>query len=80
VRDGKVTREVKYLYAYDEEKLAIAQANAVVDETGAFEKDEISTPTTRRSSRSRRRTPSSTSRARSRRTRSRPARPRTSRS
>jgi DNA-directed RNA polymerase subunit beta len=42
VVDGRVTREVKYLYAYDEEKLAIAQANAAVDEKGRFVRDAIS--------------------------------------
>ena len=36
VKDGKVSREVKYLSALDEERLAIAQANAPVDEQGRF--------------------------------------------
>ncbi len=36
VRNGVVTNEVKYLSALEEEQLAIAQANAVVDEGGRF--------------------------------------------
>jgi len=36
VRDGKVTNEVKYLSALEEERLAIAQANAAIDEEGRF--------------------------------------------
>jgi DNA-directed RNA polymerase subunit beta len=36
VRDSTVTNEVKYLSALDEERLAIAQANAQVDERGRF--------------------------------------------
>jgi DNA-directed RNA polymerase subunit beta len=36
VRDGKVTNEVKYLSALEEERLAIAQANAVIGEDGSF--------------------------------------------
>jgi len=39
VKDGKVSREVKYLTALDEERLAIAQANAAVDEQGRFTTD-----------------------------------------
>jgi DNA-directed RNA polymerase subunit beta len=41
VKDGKVTREVKYLTALDEERLAIAQANAAVDENGRFTTDVV---------------------------------------
>ena len=41
VKDGKVTREVKYLTALDEERLAIAQANAAVDEQGRFLSDVV---------------------------------------
>src|SRR5690606_9480584 len=36
VRDGKVTNEDKYLSALEEERLAIAQANAAIDEEGRF--------------------------------------------
>jgi len=36
VREGVVTKEVKYLSALEEERLAIAQANAVIDEKGRF--------------------------------------------
>ncbi|MEN8183821.1 MAG: DNA-directed RNA polymerase subunit beta, partial [Myxococcota bacterium] len=42
VTDSRVTQEVKYLSALEEEKLAIAQANALVDEGGRFERDSIS--------------------------------------
>jgi DNA-directed RNA polymerase subunit beta len=41
VKDGKVSREVKYLTALDEERLAIAQANAAVDEQGRFLSDAV---------------------------------------
>ena len=41
VVNGKVTDEVEYLAAYDEEKYIIAQANAPVDEEGRFLKDRI---------------------------------------
>ena len=36
VRDGQVSDEVKYLSALEEERLAIAQANAPLDEKGVF--------------------------------------------
>ena len=36
VVDGKATKEVKFLDAYDEEKYFIAQANAKLKKTGAF--------------------------------------------
>ncbi|RMD47467.1 MAG: DNA-directed RNA polymerase subunit beta, partial [Aquificota bacterium] len=36
VRNGKVTDEIEYLAAYDEEKYVIAQANAPIDEKGNF--------------------------------------------
>ncbi|MCL4686624.1 DNA-directed RNA polymerase subunit beta [Myxococcota bacterium] len=36
VREEVVTKEVKYLSALEEERLAIAQANAVIDENGRF--------------------------------------------
>jgi len=39
---GQVTSEVKYLSALEEERLAIAQANAPVDENGRFARDVIS--------------------------------------
>ena len=42
VKDGKVTNEVKYLSALEEERLAIAQANAPVDATGRFQADSVS--------------------------------------
>jgi DNA-directed RNA polymerase subunit beta len=42
VKNGKVTNEVKYLSALEEEKLAIAQANALVDEKGRFVRDTVS--------------------------------------
>jgi len=41
VVDGKVTNEIEYLTAYDEEKYVIAQANAPIDENGNFLKDRI---------------------------------------
>jgi DNA-directed RNA polymerase subunit beta len=41
VDDGRVTAQVKYLSALDEERLAIAQANAPVDETGRFVRDVV---------------------------------------
>jgi DNA-directed RNA polymerase subunit beta len=42
VRDSHVTQEVKYLSALEEERLAIAQANAPVDEQGLFLRDNVS--------------------------------------
>jgi len=39
---GRVTNEVKYLSALEEERLAIAQANAPVDENGHFTRDVVS--------------------------------------
>jgi len=41
VKDGKVTNEIEYLAAYDEEKYIIAQANAPVDEEGNFLADRV---------------------------------------
>ena len=41
-QDGHVTNEVKYLSALEEERLAIAQANAVIDEKGRFLSDLVS--------------------------------------
>jgi DNA-directed RNA polymerase subunit beta len=42
VKDGRVSTEVKYLSALEEERLAIAQANAPLDERGAFRLDTVS--------------------------------------
>ncbi len=42
VRDGRVTDEVKYLSALEEERLTIAQANANVDAHGRFLSEQIS--------------------------------------
>jgi DNA-directed RNA polymerase subunit beta len=42
VRDSKVSNEVKYLSALEEERLAIAQANAPLDENGKFRLDSVS--------------------------------------
>src|SRR5262249_48177366 len=42
VREGHVSNEVKYLSALEEERLAIAQANAPVDEQGRFLLDAVS--------------------------------------
>ena len=42
VKDGRVTDEVRYLSALDEETLTIAQANAPIDEEGRFTRDQIS--------------------------------------
>jgi len=42
VRDGHVSNEVKYLSALEEERLAIAQANAPIDEQGRFRLDSVS--------------------------------------
>ena len=41
VDDGRVTDQVKYLSALDEERLAIAQANAAVDDGGRFTRDVV---------------------------------------
>jgi DNA-directed RNA polymerase subunit beta len=43
VHGSVVSNEVKYLSALEEERLAIAQANAQVDDTGRFERDVIQT-------------------------------------
>ncbi len=40
--NGKVTREIEYLSAIDEEKHFIAQANAEIDEEGNFLADQVS--------------------------------------
>ncbi len=42
VEDEKVGMDVKFLSALDEERMAIAQANAVLDDDGKFVKDRIS--------------------------------------
>jgi DNA-directed RNA polymerase subunit beta len=42
VSDGTVTSQVRYLSALEEEKLAIAQANAPMDENGRFVRDNVS--------------------------------------
>jgi DNA-directed RNA polymerase subunit beta len=42
VRESKVSNEVKYLSALEEERLAIAQANAPLDEAGKFRLDSVS--------------------------------------
>ncbi len=42
VREGKVTNEVKFFSALEEEGLAIAQANAEVDQDGMFVNDYVS--------------------------------------
>ncbi len=42
VDDGKITNEVKYLSALEEERLAIAQANAPVDDSGTFSREAVS--------------------------------------
>ena len=41
VEDGKVSGDVKYLSALDEERLSIAQANAPVGEDGRYERDVV---------------------------------------
>jgi DNA-directed RNA polymerase subunit beta len=41
VTDGRVLGEVRYLSALDEERLAIAQANAPLDEDGRFQRDSV---------------------------------------
>jgi DNA-directed RNA polymerase subunit beta len=41
VADGRVSNEVKYLSALDEERLAIAQANAPIDENGCYVRDTV---------------------------------------
>ena len=42
VEDGKVTPEVKYLSALEEERLTIAQANAPFDDEGRFARETVS--------------------------------------
>ncbi len=42
VKEGKVTANVSYLSALEEERYVIAQANAPIDETGAFTIDRVS--------------------------------------
>jgi len=42
VKDSVVTQDVRFLSALEEERLAIAQANAILDEDGRFVKDRIS--------------------------------------
>ncbi|MGQ9860149.1 MAG: DNA-directed RNA polymerase subunit beta [Thermodesulfobacteriota bacterium] len=42
VKDGKVTREIEYLTALDEEKHVIAQANAPLDSEGRFTSELVS--------------------------------------
>jgi DNA-directed RNA polymerase subunit beta len=41
VSDGRVSSEVKYLSALDEERLAIAQANAPVDDAGRYVRESV---------------------------------------
>jgi len=41
VKDGRVTDEVKYLSALEEERLVIAQANAPIDEQGHFVNEQV---------------------------------------
>jgi DNA-directed RNA polymerase subunit beta len=41
VSDGRVLGEVKFLSALDEERLAIAQANALLDVDGRFQRDAV---------------------------------------
>jgi DNA-directed RNA polymerase subunit beta len=41
VSDGRVSNEVKYLSALDEERLSIAQANAPIDEEGRYVRDTV---------------------------------------
>jgi len=41
VSEGRVSDEVRYLSALDEERLAIAQANAPVDEDGRYVRDSV---------------------------------------
>jgi len=42
VEGGRVTQDVKFLTALDEERLAIAQANAPIDESGKFLRETVS--------------------------------------
>jgi DNA-directed RNA polymerase subunit beta len=42
VKDGKVTKDIEYLSAMDEEKYFIAQANAALKDNGSFEADQVS--------------------------------------
>ncbi len=41
VKDGKVTAEIRFLTADDEEQQIVAQANAVLDDKGKFESDRV---------------------------------------
>ena len=42
VTNGKVTKEIKYLSAIDEEKFTIAQANSPINKDGSFEEELVS--------------------------------------
>ena len=42
VKNGRVTKEIEYLAAFDEEKYTIAQANAPIDREGRFLLDRVS--------------------------------------
>ena len=42
VEDGRVTDEVRFLSALDEEEMAIAQANAPLDEKGYYQNETVS--------------------------------------
>ncbi len=42
VKDSRVTKEVRFLSALQEERLSVAQANAILDKDGRFVKDRIS--------------------------------------
>ena len=42
VEDGRVSGEVNFLSALDEERMSIAQANAVLDEEGGFQAERVS--------------------------------------
>ena len=42
VTESRVTKDVRFLSALEEERMAIAQANAVLDDDGAFQNDRIS--------------------------------------
>ncbi|HHE46743.1 MAG TPA: hypothetical protein ENL08_03445, partial [Bacteroidetes bacterium] len=41
VRNGRVTKQIQYLTADDEDKVTIAQANAPIDEKGRFLRNRI---------------------------------------
>jgi len=41
VKDGKVTNRIQYLSADEEDKYVIAQANALLNEDGSFQKDRV---------------------------------------